>query len=389
MSIRPAGLIVIAYCGFFDLSYILFRPASRTNSKELLYSILKLIMTIVIAYALTVFIWPTLHKNPLTTYLKLFNYIKKFPQRIPLLFNDQEIDSLTIPKNYLYRILGLTIPAALLFGFFAGLAMLAVRLFQRKFYSEVFLLFVGLFPVMYAVSSKIYLYSQWRHFLFLYPVLVGFVGFTIARLLVNTTFRKQLISLGVLLLMMSHPIYSIAKDHKYAYFCYNEFSGGLKKTFTDYESDYWQMSLKPSVEWLMKNEPVISNSKDSILVITNALSATQYLFKKRYPKAKVKVIYSGVKGYGSMKWDYAIFSCLFVPREVLLFGWPPYGTIYSEKLDGQSLAVVMKHIDHDDDNTMKAMQQLQWAKADSLFTNYLTPPPTMACILPLYWQNTT
>jgi tetratricopeptide (TPR) repeat protein len=126
----------------------------------------------------------------------------------------------------------------------------------------------------------------------------------------------------------------------------------------------------------MKNEPAISTSKDSITVITNALVATQYLFKKRYPNAKVKVVYSGIKGYGSLKWDYAIFSCLFVPREVLLFGWPPYGTIYSEKLDGQSLMVVMKHADHDDENAMKAMQQLQWGKADSLFTAYLSKNPT-------------
>lgn len=376
MSIRPAGLIVVAYCGLFGLSYILLRPAARTDSKALLYSILKVVGAMIVAYVLTVAIWPTLHKNPLTGYLELFNYVKKFPQRVPLLFNGQEIDSLTIPKNYLYRILGLTIPAALLFGFLGGLLMLAIRLFQRKFYSESFLLFVGLFPVMYAVSSKVNLYSQWRHFLFLYPVLVGFVGITIARLLVNASLRKQFISLGILLLMMSHPIYSIAKDHKYAYFYYNEFSGGIKKTFNDYESDYWQMSLKPSVEWLMKNEPTISTSKDSITVITNALVATQYLFKKRYPNAKVKVVYSGIKGYGSLKWDYAIFSCLFVPREVLLFGWPPYGTIHSEKLDGKSLMVIMKHADHDDENAMKAMQQLQWARADSLFTAYLSKNPT-------------
>jgi hypothetical protein len=376
MSIRPAGLIVLAYCGFFGLSYIWLRPTSRTDSKVLLYSILKVAVAMIVAYALTVAIWPTLHKSPLTGYLELFNYVKKFPQRIPLLFNGQEIDSLTIPKNYLYRILGLTIPAALLFSFFAGLIIMAIRIFQRKFYSEIFLLFIGLFPVMYAVSSKVNLYSQWRHFLFLYPVLVGFVGFTIARLLLNSPLQKQLIAIGVLLLTMAHPIYSIAKDHKYAYFYYNEFSGGLKKTFADYESDYWQISLKPSVEWLMKNEPSIATSKDSVTVITNALSATRYLFKKRYPHAKVKVVYSGVKGYGSLKWDYAIFSSLFVPREVLLFGWPPYGTIYSEKLDGQSLMVVMKHTDHDDEDAMKAMQQLQWAKADSLFTAYLSKNPT-------------
>lgn len=376
MSIRPAGLVLVAYFGFFGISYILIRPTSRSDNKALLHSILKVAAAMLLAYILTVAIWPTLHKNPITGYLELFNYVKKFPQRIPLIFNGQEIDSLHLPKNYLYRILGLTIPGALLLGFFVGLGVLAIRLFQRKFYSEVFLLTVGLFPVMYAVSSKVNLYSQWRHFLFLYPVLIGFVGFTIAKLFLNSTLRKQFISLSVLLLMMAHPIYSIAKDHKYAYFYYNEFSGGVKKTFTDYESDYWQMSLKPSIEWLMKNEPSIATSKDSVTIITNALAATRYLFTKRYPNAKVKVVYSGVKGYGSQNWDYAIFSSLFVPREVLLFGWPPYGTIHSEKLDGQSLMVVMKHSDHDDEDAIKAMQKLQWVKADSLFTAYLSKNPT-------------
>lgn len=235
---------------------------------------------------------------------------------------------------------------------------------------------------MYAVSSKVYLYSQWRHFLFLYPVLVGFVAFNIAKLIIHTTLRNQFISLGVLLLMMAHPIYSIVKNHKYAYFYYNEFSGGVKKTFTDYESDYWVMALKPSVEWLMKNELGSAVSKDSVTVITNALNATQYLFKKRYPNAKVKVVHSGIKGYGTLKWDYAIFSSLFIPRDILKFSWPLYGTIYSEKLDGQSLMIVMKHTNRDDENAQKAMQQLQWAKADSLFTVYLSKDPTNYSLYP-------
>lgn len=116
----------------------MLRPASRTDKKSLLYSILKVVVAFIIAYALTVAIWPALHKSPILGYWEPFKYVRKFPQRIPLLFNGYEIDSLRIPKNYLYRILGLTIPGALLACFPGGLFIVAVRLFQRRFYSEVF-----------------------------------------------------------------------------------------------------------------------------------------------------------------------------------------------------------------------------------------------------------
>lgn len=375
LATRPAGMVVVAYTGFFGLCYFVLRPAARQNMGALWKSILKVTTGIVLAYVLTVLIWPTLHAKPLTGFFEVFGYIKKFPQRIPFVFDGQDVTSLTIPKNYLYKILGLTIPLALIIGFFGSLVMLAVRIFQKTFYAEAFLLFVGFFPVMYAAASKMHLYNHWRHFLFVYPLLIGLVGMSIARLVSQKALRTQLLTAVLVLVAMSHPIYSIAKAPEYAYMYYNELSGGHKKAFGNYESDYRQMSIKKAVEWLMVHEPDIAKSKDTVLIATNMISAPYILFKRKYPNAKVKLVYTGYKSRNATDWDYGIFNYFLLPREILYNDWPANGSIFEEKIDGKTVTSVVKRTDKRDRQAIKLMQEQKWAEADKLMTAYLASDP--------------
>lgn len=375
LATRPAGMVVIAYTGFFGLCYFVLRPAARQNMNALWMSILKVAVGVLVAYGLTVLIWPTLHAKPLTGFFEVFSYIKKFPQRIPFVFDGQDVTSLTIPKNYLYKILGLTIPLALIVGFFGSLVLLAVRVFQKRFYSEAFLLFVGFFPVMYAAASKMHLYNHWRHFLFVYPLLIGFIAITIARLMSQKNLRAQILTLVVLIAAMAHPIYSIAKAPEYAYMYYNELSGGHKKLFGNYESDYRQMSIKKSVEWLMANEPAIAKSKDTVLIATNMISAPYILFKRKYPNAKVKLVYTGYKSRNAAEWDYGIFNYFLLPREILFNDWPANGSVFEEKVDGHTVTSVVKRTDKRDRQAIKLMQEQKWAEGDKLMTAYLSSDP--------------
>jgi MFS family permease len=375
MAIRPAGLIVVAYMGLFLVAYLLLKPKSRSDWRAVGFSIGKLVAVGIAAYAVTVAIWPRLHAHPLTAYLDLFSFVKKFPQKINFVFGGQEINSLTTPKNYLYRIMGITIPAAVILGGFASIGMFVVRLFQRRFYAEGFLLFVTTFPLIYAVGSKVNLYNHWRHFLFIYPLLIAFIGFTFTRIIQHKSVKRQLIGIAAMLLVMAHPIYSIAKAPSYAYMYYNEWSGGHKKVFARYESDYRQMSVKPAIEWLMENEPAILKAKDSVVVATNVLSASYIMFKKKYPKAKVKLIFSGYKSRNGTAWDYGVFNYFLLTPEILLNDWPAYQTIHSEEVDGKPVTIVIKRTNRDDLLARDAMVAQNWKKADSLYSAYLAKDP--------------
>src|SRR5262249_51569064 len=150
---------------------------------------------------------------------------QKFPNRIPINYKGELIDSLTIPPDFIPTWMSITIPVVVFVLFAAALVFLLLkwkRIRQRHFF--VLLLFAALFPIAYAFRTLFALYPGWRHLLFVSPAIAVLASCWLEYM--NFRIQKLSFALPVLLLAtLAHPIYWMAKNHPYEYMYFNEVSG--------------------------------------------------------------------------------------------------------------------------------------------------------------------
>ncbi len=60
---------------------------------------------------------------------------------------------------------------------------------------------------------------------------------------------------------------------------FNELSAGFDKNFYRYETDYWDMGTKETLDWMMKS-PEIRKGKD-VTIATTLPTVVKYLLKHR------------------------------------------------------------------------------------------------------------
>jgi hypothetical protein len=280
---------------------------------------------------------------------------------------------LHIPRGYLPHFMLMTIPALMIIAVIA--TVILVLLFRRRFQIRpfLFLLFASLFPVVYAVYNRTPLYGSWRQFLFVYPGLV--VIATIGMDYVLDVLPRPVYQWAfgaVLLLGMASPlswIIRIQAPYQYVYF--NEFTGGFAKNFYDYDKDYYYGSSLAAVRWLVAHEP-LKDSKDTVIVATDAFAFTHYFFKRCYPNLKVKVVNSGISGRNMIKWDYALLNNIFYRQpQMEEHCFPPAQTIHTIDIDGMPVVAIMHNPRHYNSLGLKAMARNRFAEADSLFSLFL------------------
>ena len=178
LSIRIGGILMIGFIGFYAL--LEFRK-NKEAQQSLKIWLPRLLGTIVLAFIFMVLLWPFVLQNPSENIVKTLNVVKDFPQKILVAFDGEYIDSLTLPKNYLPKMMSISIPLAISIALIIGL--FAALFFWKKnsFKNEMLLLLLsGLAPAVYAVYSGMPLYNSWRHLLFIYPSIVLFcaIGFS-------------------------------------------------------------------------------------------------------------------------------------------------------------------------------------------------------------------
>lgn len=369
LSIRIGGVLIIGFIGIYAvLEY--WKDKSILNSVRNWGT--KLVIAIGSAFIMMILLWPFILQNPAENIIKTLNVVRDFPQKILVAYDGDYIDSLTIPKYYLIKMLSISIPISvqllILIGFLFIIAMWKKHTHKNAL---ILLLLSGLFPIVYAIYSGMPLYNSWRHLLFIYPplVILGSVGAVMA----IDQFSKPAIQLSITALFalgLIKPVIWCIQNNPYQYTYFNELAGGFKKAYYEYDTDYWQITTKEAIDWLMKNEP-IEASKDTQIIATNAYTFSNYYFKKRYPKAKVKCEMLGEKSNFGAKGVYNVFNNLFLEPYYLENCFPSPFSIHTVDIDGLPATYVSK-------DTMKYLykayttfQQNNYTLADSFFTLYL------------------
>ncbi len=338
ISIRVQGILPLVYTIMFMAMYWWFNKNKWKNFK--IKQLIKTIAVIgIVGYIIGIALWPYALRSPLTA---PFKALKEFENFGFLTYYElfEGVRMYQKPWYYEPKLIALTAPIIILAGFVISLLFGWIKLDKNRRIVYLLIVFATLFPAAYTIYQKSYVYNGWRHFIFIYPTLVALAIIGIYRLF--ALFKKSIfipIATAIILLLLIKPILWSIKNHPYEYMYFNEIGGGVKGANGFYELDYWNQTPREAFAWLIKNKPEVLDGK--MMVSSNNI---QESLKTFIPEGKdVKYKWTREYSWTNDDYDYAIWTTRTLNKtQILGKYWPPKGTIYEVKVDGVSVAAVVK-----------------------------------------------
>jgi len=340
ISIRAGGLLLLGYLGLFiALHWLIFRNKKIKLIEGIKPYFWPFALVAVTGYLIGIIMWPYALRQPLTGALTALREFEKFSYLTYYeLFEGARI--FNKPWYYEPKLILLTAPIAILAGFALGLLLGWFKKGKLHILMLSVLVIATLFPAAYAIYKNSYVYNGWRHFIFIYPSLV--VLAILGWYWLASMFKKQKLTVVVMVLagltFLKPGIWSI-KNHPYQYVYFNEIAGGTSGANGEYELDYWNQSPRAAFEWLVKNKPEILGG--TVKVSSNNI---QEALKTFVPEGKnVKYAWTREYEWADNDWSYAIWTTRTLSRNQIIGGyWPPKGTIHEIKVDGVTVAAIVK-----------------------------------------------
>ncbi|MEG1498027.1 MAG: hypothetical protein RRX93_04490 [Bacteroidales bacterium] len=379
IAVRIGGLILIAYMGLFFLLYFIKEyklkglytpPASKIFGKLFLWGLL----CGGAGYVLGILLWPYALVSPIQHPLEVFGYMSQFSISIRQLFEGSLQWSNQLPWYYTSKFIVITIPIAVLIGsciyLFTGWKK------DRRFFTFL-LLFCTLFPIFWITYTKANVYGGWRHSMFAYPPLVVFaaLGFDSLVVLARKPIFKY-IFMALPLALLIGPVSHVIRNHPYEYVYFNELVGGTKNAFGTYELDYYYHSTKEGTEWILEHADTKNLKKgEKIKVATWHTPSVSYYLRK--DTAHFTTVFSRIYEMGNNDWDYAVFTVTGMNPDWITNAkmFPPNNTVYTVKVDGVPICIVLKRTDKSDYLGYQAMQRNALDTALPLFRHALEVNP--------------
>lgn len=339
ISIRIGGLLIFAYFILFTGLYLYFLIVSGKIKKDLILKLsLKLgilsFFVLLISYFTGMLIWPYALENPLLNPKTSLDLMHQYPTTVRQIFEGKLYWSDRFPWYYLLKYLLITLPIVVWLGFVAFFIFIGKLKNRQSIILSIFTLIAIGFPLFYTVVSGANVYGGWRQLLFCYPPLLvlaslGFWAFyTWSCKWVKV--RNAAILIFVILLM--HPIQYAVQNYPYIYIYFNQFTGGVKGAYSNYELDYYFTSYKKAYEFI--DHEITNNPK---IVAANFI-IPEYYREKTY-KPKLIDYYDRA----SVDWDYAIICNTFLnPYQLKNDLWPPGNAIYVEEVEGRPIMAILK-----------------------------------------------
>lgn len=272
ISTRIPGIVIIPLTLFLILINI-ERP--RVFWKR------KLMITfgyLVLTAGLTILFWPILWHNPWGEFINAFNNMANYPWPYTVLYMGNVFFAKDLPWHYPLVWIGITTPIIVLVGFIPGILKFIGSLLNRlnliknnhhdpvfkSINSEIFVWMVVmgwlLIPVSAIYIFQSTLYDGWRQLFFVYPaiLLISLLGLKalyqwMLHFDLNSNYIR-IVAYFFLLVGLAEPIWFIVRYHPYENVYFNAFSGDSSTLRQRFELDYWGLSYKQSIDFILSND---------------------------------------------------------------------------------------------------------------------------------------
>ena len=240
-SLRQVGFILLPLYGLYRM-YEMKIWHMKHKAKVIFWELVEVFLMFVVSFCVILFTFPYIQADPINRFIELLEINRQFPWNERVLLFDKEYYPDERPWTYLFIWFGITTPLLLLALFFASL---------KSFWEDKLkVLIIGSLAInllLYIVLRPV-VYDGLRHFLFFLPQIVLLGTLALQALLKNRQWRKPLLILLVVHVLLIGYHYITLHPYEYAYF--NEFVGSLKGASTGFERDYWGASDKEAMSWL-------------------------------------------------------------------------------------------------------------------------------------------
>lgn len=325
ISIRAGGLLMLCYLFLFFFGFYLvkFSQERSLDYIEIRNKLFWIIVISVVAWFLSILLWPFALQNPIKNVIESYRVMAHYPLTFRQIFEGNIEWSDYMPWYYLPKSMVITIPVIVLTGLFSFVLFSRRIMKDGKAILYGMVVFTILFPMLFVIYEKSNLYSSWRQFLFLYPpiVLLAATGFQIY---FENMARKFLTWCGVVFLAILSilPLKFMIKNHPYSYLYYNEFVGGLKGAYANYETDYYYVSQTEAAKWLLG---YLNNKGINGPVKVKATYSVLWQFRKH---PEIKTSFFRYEERSDYDWDYAIVVNRYIsPYKLRHNFWPPKNAI--------------------------------------------------------------
>lgn len=272
LGLRPVGYQIFIH--YLVLS-LFFSDSNLRFKDRLLNEFKTLIIIFFVSSFLSVISWPYLGIN----YFKnlpgiLFVNAKYDKWDNLILFNGEYLVKEKRPWYYLFVYIFYTLPLFVLIPFFGSL-------FKIKSKIKQFLLYFIIFNFVLYLLIQPVIYNGLRHFLFLIPVfccLAAFGLWDFYHSKIDLRYKMLLILIGFSSFFWTlYQFISLYPLH-YAYF--NEVSGGFKKNYMKYETEYWGGAYKFGSRFVRENFAMNPNNPLKVYACSSGFSVDYYSHKK-------------------------------------------------------------------------------------------------------------
>jgi tetratricopeptide (TPR) repeat protein len=370
ISIRAGGLLLICYLFFFFLLYWLFKYLndSATESPGIRTRLLWIGAITVVSWMLSIILWPFALQSPVRNVLESYHIMAHFPGTFRQIFEGKVDWSDFMPWYYLLKSMSITIPLLVIAGFCLFFIFVKKVIRDGRSIQYFFILFTIFFPVAFVIYEKSNLYSSWRQFLFLYPVIV-LIAATGFNFLFNYLVKIKYSGWGIVLfiaLLSVHPVRFMVANHRYSYIYYNQLVGGLHGAYGNYETDYYYVSQTEASKWLLDH---LKEKKDTAIVKIKATYSVSWLFRNN---PETETSYFRYEERSMSDWDYAIVVNRYIsPFQLKNNTWPPGNAIHIIYADKVPICAVLKRRSKDDFNGYNALREGRTGDAIRYFEKVL------------------
>jgi tetratricopeptide (TPR) repeat protein len=346
ISIRAAGMVLVFYMFLFAFTFYLIRyyADGKTDLREIVNSLGIITCISFVSYFLSMLLWPYALQNPLINVYKAYRIMAHYPDTFRQIFEGKVEWSDFMPWYYLPKSMVITIPVIVLSGvmIFIMLAKKIIR--NEKCLVFAFVIFSLIFPVIFAILEKSNLYSSWRQFLFIYPLLIilAATGFSFLFGMISKKYLKFSL-VASLILLAFHPVLYMIRNPHYFYIYYNQLTGGLKGAYGKYETDYYYISQTEASEWLIR---YLESNKITGKIKINATYSVNWQFRSY---SEIETSYFRYDERSQSDWDYAIVVNRYISPYKLKQGfWPPQNSIHIIYADSVPICAVIERKTKDD-----------------------------------------